>query len=214
MVHPCKCTLVGVDENNICCLTPQGNSAITEGTMLFHGVKDSADGGDKHLTHLTQAIDCHLTSRKEQHTGGPNTTKSRSVLYHGMKSTDGKEDYDGVDECVDGCFDGHVDGHVDCCVGKEDGVEDNADGGDKHLTHLTHIESNDCVGGCKNFTHIVKNNSESLISDVTDHVTHVNFFGMMPVSKNVSFWLRGGGDLKDDWETINNDQKDNDDKNN
>ena len=51
-----------------------------------------------------------------------------------MKSTDAKEDDDGH---VDVCFDGCVDGHVDCCVGKEDDVEDSADGGDNHLTHLT-----------------------------------------------------------------------------
>eukprot|EP00957_Ditylum_brightwellii_P152495 11607527-Ditylum_brightwellii.AAC.1 len=36
----------------------------------------------------------------------------------------------------------------------------------------------------------------------------------MPVSKNVILQLRGGGDLKDDQEAINNDQKDNDDKHN
>ena len=33
------------------------NCAGTDGTMLFHGVEDSADGGDNHLTHLTQAVD-------------------------------------------------------------------------------------------------------------------------------------------------------------
>eukprot|EP00957_Ditylum_brightwellii_P163832 12472190-Ditylum_brightwellii.AAC.1 len=33
----------------------------------------------------------------------------------------------------------------------------------------------------------------------------------MPVSKNVFLWLRGGG-LKDDRDSIDNDQKDNDDK--
>ena len=63
----------------------------------------------------------------------PNLTKSRSVLYHSVKSTDAKEDDDGVDGCIDGCFDSHV----DCCVGKEDGVDDSADGGNNHLTHLT-----------------------------------------------------------------------------
>eukprot|EP00957_Ditylum_brightwellii_P126917 9675414-Ditylum_brightwellii.AAC.1 len=72
-------------------------------------------------------------------------------------------------------------------------VDDSVDG-DNHLTHLTQFESNDCVGGCENFTHIVKNNLESLTNDVTGH-------------------LRGGG-LKDDRDYIDNGQKDNDDKNN
>eukprot|EP00957_Ditylum_brightwellii_P073826 5610056-Ditylum_brightwellii.AAC.1 len=35
----------------------------------------------------------------------------------------------------------------------------------------------------------------------------------MPISKNVTLWLRGGG-LKDDHGSIDNDLKDNDDKNN
>eukprot|EP00957_Ditylum_brightwellii_P197076 15014197-Ditylum_brightwellii.AAC.1 len=85
--------------------------------MLFQdSVEDSADGGNNHLTHLTQAVDCCQKLRKEQNVCGPNATKSRSVLYHSVKSTDAKEDDDGVD----GSFDGCVDGHVDCCVGKED----------------------------------------------------------------------------------------------
>eukprot|EP00957_Ditylum_brightwellii_P193225 14712826-Ditylum_brightwellii.AAC.1 len=64
--------------------------------MLFYGlddsVDDSVDGGDNHLTHLTQGVDCHLKSRKEQNTCSPNATKSRGVLYHSVKSTDAKED--------------------------------------------------------------------------------------------------------------------------
>eukprot|EP00957_Ditylum_brightwellii_P061408 4661177-Ditylum_brightwellii.AAC.1 len=66
MVHPCKQTLVGVDDNNIGCLTPHGNSAGIEKTMVFHGVDDSVDGGNNHLTSLTQAVHCHLQLRKEQ----------------------------------------------------------------------------------------------------------------------------------------------------
>eukprot|EP00957_Ditylum_brightwellii_P162810 12397984-Ditylum_brightwellii.AAC.1 len=92
--------------------------------MLFQAiVEDSADGADNHLTHLTQAVDCHQKSRKDQNVCGPNATKSRSVLYHSVKSTDAKEDDDGGD----GHFDRYVDSHVNCCVGKEDGIDDSAD---------------------------------------------------------------------------------------
>eukprot|EP00957_Ditylum_brightwellii_P066147 5019216-Ditylum_brightwellii.AAC.1 len=93
--------------------------------MLFlDSVEDSTYGGDNHLTYLTQMVDCCQKSRKEQNVCCPNAAKSRSVLYHSVKSTDAKGD----DGCVDGCFDGCVDSHADCCVGKEDGVEDSADG--------------------------------------------------------------------------------------
>jgi hypothetical protein len=37
------------------------------------------------------------------------------------------------------------------------------------------------------------------------------FFGKMPISNNVILWLRGGG-LKDDRGSIDNGQKDNDEK--
>eukprot|EP00957_Ditylum_brightwellii_P057146 4330183-Ditylum_brightwellii.AAC.1 len=56
-----------------------------------------------------------------------------------VKSTDAKDDDDGVDKCVDDCIDGCVGGHVDYCVGKENGVEDSVDGGGKHLTHFTQV---------------------------------------------------------------------------
>eukprot|EP00957_Ditylum_brightwellii_P017491 1317897-Ditylum_brightwellii.AAC.1 len=59
------------------------NHAGTDGTMLFHGVDKSVDGGDKHLTHLTQAVGCCLKAKSEQ---------SACV-------DDGKED--GVDYSVD-----------------------------------------------------------------------------------------------------------------
>eukprot|EP00957_Ditylum_brightwellii_P066889 5076730-Ditylum_brightwellii.AAC.1 len=42
------------------------NHAGTDGAMLFHGVEDSVDSGDKHLTHLTQVVGCHLNARSEQ----------------------------------------------------------------------------------------------------------------------------------------------------
>eukprot|EP00957_Ditylum_brightwellii_P121360 9255110-Ditylum_brightwellii.AAC.1 len=77
MVHPCEQTLDGVDDNNIGCLTPHGNSSGTEGTMLFHGVDGSVDGCEGHLTHLTHEVDCGV----KQNTRGPNTTKSSSVLF-------------------------------------------------------------------------------------------------------------------------------------
>eukprot|EP00957_Ditylum_brightwellii_P022769 1717580-Ditylum_brightwellii.AAC.1 len=87
------------------------------------------------------------------------------------------------------------------------------DGDDNRLMHLTQFESNDGVDGCEKFKHIVKNNFESLQSDVTGHVTHVNVFGNTPVSKKLILWLRGGG-LKDDKDCIDNGKKDNDVKNN
>eukprot|EP00957_Ditylum_brightwellii_P085012 6463827-Ditylum_brightwellii.AAC.1 len=43
--------------------------------------EDGVDGGNNHLTHLTQEVDCHLKARKKQNTRGPNATKNRSVLY-------------------------------------------------------------------------------------------------------------------------------------
>eukprot|EP00957_Ditylum_brightwellii_P057769 4380628-Ditylum_brightwellii.AAC.1 len=136
--------------------------------------------------------------RKKQNAGGecqdhrvPNMMKIKSLLSDSAKSNDGKE----VDETM-----------------LLHDVDDSVDGGDNHLTHLTHFESNDGVDGCEKFTHIAKNNVESLQSDVTDHVTHV-FFGNMPVSKILTLLLRGGG-LNNDKECIDNGQKDNDDKNN
>eukprot|EP00957_Ditylum_brightwellii_P100895 7689910-Ditylum_brightwellii.AAC.1 len=71
MVHPCEQTLGGVDNNNIDCLTPHDNSSRTEGTMFFHGVDGSVDGGESHLTHLTHEVDCGV----KQNACGPNETK-------------------------------------------------------------------------------------------------------------------------------------------
>eukprot|EP00957_Ditylum_brightwellii_P119854 9145332-Ditylum_brightwellii.AAC.1 len=34
--------------------------------MLFHGVNNSDDGADKHFSHLSQSVDCHLTERSKQ----------------------------------------------------------------------------------------------------------------------------------------------------
>eukprot|EP00957_Ditylum_brightwellii_P133053 10145515-Ditylum_brightwellii.AAC.1 len=211
--------------------------------MLFHGIDDCVNGDERHLTHLTQEVDCCVTERKKLNLSSesqdyevPNAIKSRSMLYDSAKSNDRKEVYVGIDDCVkhhfDGCVDGCVDDSadvavedgVDGCVngdeshltcltqevdcylmgrkklnlssecqdhkvlnatksrsmlydsaksndGKEIGetmlsndVDDSVDGGDNHLTHFASFESNDGVGGCENFTHIVKSNSESFRS--------------------------------------------------
>eukprot|EP00957_Ditylum_brightwellii_P171318 13041630-Ditylum_brightwellii.AAC.1 len=72
MVHPRDC--FGTDE-----------------TVLFHGVDDSDDGANKHLTHLSQSVDCHLTERSKQN-------------KHGVGNKDNGVDNgvdDGVDDSVD-----------------------------------------------------------------------------------------------------------------
>eukprot|EP00957_Ditylum_brightwellii_P073219 5566349-Ditylum_brightwellii.AAC.1 len=123
--------------------------------MLFHDVDNSVDGGDKHLTHLTQAVDCCLKARTEQNACGPNAMISRSELFGSTNPTSAKED----DECADGCFDRCVNDSFDRCVGhvddgKEDGVDNSVGSGDKHLTHLTQFEKNVNLGGCdKHLTH-------------------------------------------------------------
>eukprot|EP00957_Ditylum_brightwellii_P190990 14542319-Ditylum_brightwellii.AAC.1 len=38
----------------------------TDGTVLYNGVDDGADGADKHLVHLSQVADCCLVDRNEQ----------------------------------------------------------------------------------------------------------------------------------------------------
>eukprot|EP00957_Ditylum_brightwellii_P017338 1305597-Ditylum_brightwellii.AAC.1 len=42
------------------------NCAGTGDTMPFLGVDNSGDSGDKHLTHLTQVVDCCLKERSKQ----------------------------------------------------------------------------------------------------------------------------------------------------
>eukprot|EP00957_Ditylum_brightwellii_P014889 1123176-Ditylum_brightwellii.AAC.1 len=42
------------------------NCVRTDGTVLRHGVDNSDDGANKHLTHLSQAVDCHLTERSKR----------------------------------------------------------------------------------------------------------------------------------------------------
>eukprot|EP00957_Ditylum_brightwellii_P097777 7445900-Ditylum_brightwellii.AAC.1 len=38
----------------------------TDGTVLFNGVDDGADGAEKHLLHLTQVADCRQAEISEQ----------------------------------------------------------------------------------------------------------------------------------------------------
>eukprot|EP00957_Ditylum_brightwellii_P078881 5997952-Ditylum_brightwellii.AAC.1 len=57
--------------------------ARTDGTVLFHSVDDSDDGADKHLTHLSLAVDCHLMGRSKK-----------------IKCVDGNKD-NGVGDSVD-----------------------------------------------------------------------------------------------------------------
>eukprot|EP00957_Ditylum_brightwellii_P090503 6892210-Ditylum_brightwellii.AAC.1 len=85
----------------------------TDGTVLFHGVDNSDDGADKHLTHLSQGIDCHLTRRSKQN-----------------KHVVGNKD-DDVDDNVDDGDDNSVDN------GDDDSVDNSDDGAYKHLTHLS-----------------------------------------------------------------------------
>eukprot|EP00957_Ditylum_brightwellii_P075871 5766207-Ditylum_brightwellii.AAC.1 len=42
------------------------NCVRTDGRVLFHGVDNSDDSTDKHLTHLSQGVNCHLTERSKQ----------------------------------------------------------------------------------------------------------------------------------------------------
>eukprot|EP00957_Ditylum_brightwellii_P050238 3809922-Ditylum_brightwellii.AAC.1 len=37
----------------------------TDETVLFHGVDDGAESADKHLTHLSQAVDCCFMERSK-----------------------------------------------------------------------------------------------------------------------------------------------------
>eukprot|EP00957_Ditylum_brightwellii_P173524 13211335-Ditylum_brightwellii.AAC.1 len=104
------------------------NCTGTDGTMLFHDVDNSIDGGHKHLTHLTQAVGCHLKAKREQNACGLNVMISRSELFGSANSTGAKENKECVDDhfdgCVNDCFDECV-GHVD--DGKEDGVDNSVD---------------------------------------------------------------------------------------
>eukprot|EP00957_Ditylum_brightwellii_P137105 10454060-Ditylum_brightwellii.AAC.1 len=91
MVYPSNRRVVGVDDNNIGFLKPHSNSAGTDGIMLFHGVGDKVDSGEKHLTHLTEAVDCCLKARSEQNTRSLNAMISRSVMLGSAYSIGAKK---------------------------------------------------------------------------------------------------------------------------
>eukprot|EP00957_Ditylum_brightwellii_P151112 11506801-Ditylum_brightwellii.AAC.1 len=70
----------------------------TDGTVLFHGVDNDVDGADKHLTHLSQAVDCCLTDRSKQNKHVV-CNKDDDVNNDGDDGDDG--DNDSVDNGVD-----------------------------------------------------------------------------------------------------------------
>eukprot|EP00957_Ditylum_brightwellii_P164856 12551257-Ditylum_brightwellii.AAC.1 len=104
------------------------NCVGTDGTVLVHGVDDSDDSIDKHLTYLSQVVDCHSMEKSKQN--------KRDV---------GNKD-NGVDNSVGGSVDNsddsankhltHLLQAVDCCLmkrskqnkcvvgNKDDGVDD------------------------------------------------------------------------------------------
>eukprot|EP00957_Ditylum_brightwellii_P183665 13989763-Ditylum_brightwellii.AAC.1 len=129
MVHPHEQMLDGVDDNNIGCHMLHDNSAQTEGAMMLHVV----DGGENHLIHLTQEVDCCLMERKKQKAYGEcpdhqvlNVMKHRSVMYDSATLNDGKEVDVAFDDCVNDHFNGCVGSCVDVTV--EDGVGGDVDG--------------------------------------------------------------------------------------
>eukprot|EP00957_Ditylum_brightwellii_P148713 11322402-Ditylum_brightwellii.AAC.1 len=42
------------------------NCVGTDGTVLFYGVDNSDDSAEKHFTHISQVVDCHLMERNKQ----------------------------------------------------------------------------------------------------------------------------------------------------
>ena len=80
------------------------DSARTYGTMLCHGVDNSVDGGDKHLTHLLQAVDCCLKQRSKQ---------NKHVV--GSKDNGGNDSDDDSDDGGDKHLT-HLLHAVDCCL--------------------------------------------------------------------------------------------------
>eukprot|EP00957_Ditylum_brightwellii_P042232 3198311-Ditylum_brightwellii.AAC.1 len=95
------------------------------------GVEDGRNNADKHLTHLSQAVNCILTKRSEQN-----------------KLVGGNKD-DGVDDYVDNGDDNGVEDSND------DGVEDGVEGADKHLTHLSQAINCNLTKRSKQKKHIV-----------------------------------------------------------
>eukprot|EP00957_Ditylum_brightwellii_P027717 2094848-Ditylum_brightwellii.AAC.1 len=67
------------------------NCVRTDETVLFHGVDNSDDGADKHLTHLSQVVNCQLTWSSKQ---------SKHVVCNKDNDVDDDVD-DGVDNSVE-----------------------------------------------------------------------------------------------------------------
>eukprot|EP00957_Ditylum_brightwellii_P013613 1027127-Ditylum_brightwellii.AAC.1 len=72
--------------------------------MLFHGVDDSGEGGDKHLTHLSQVVDCCLIERSKQN------TCVASYKDNGVEDSVDNSDDNGVKHLT------HLLQGVDCCL--------------------------------------------------------------------------------------------------
>eukprot|EP00957_Ditylum_brightwellii_P082223 6251922-Ditylum_brightwellii.AAC.1 len=89
------------------------------------GNDDSFDSADKHLTHLSQGVDYHLTQRSKQ-----------KMYDVGNKDDDDNCDVeDSVASDVEDGGDDSVDDGVDDGVGND--IDDGGDSADKHLTHFS-----------------------------------------------------------------------------
>eukprot|EP00957_Ditylum_brightwellii_P107368 8193098-Ditylum_brightwellii.AAC.1 len=161
----------------------------TDGTVLFNGVDDGADGVDKYLAHVSQAADCCMTERSKQ---------NKHLVCDEENDVDNGVDNGDDDGVVDGA-DGadkhltHLSQATDCCLterskqnehvvcnedndvdnGDDDGVDDGdddsddgdgggADGADKHLTHLS--QATDCcmMERSKQNKHVVCNEDDDV----------------------------------------------------
>jgi hypothetical protein len=105
-------------------------------------VDDSSVCADKHLTHLFQWVDCHLTQKCKQN-----------------KHVVGDKDYDGDNGVDDGVKDS-----VDNAVDKSD------DGADKHLTHLSQGVDCHLTQKCKQNKHVVGGKDNGVDNGIEDGV--------------------------------------------
>eukprot|EP00957_Ditylum_brightwellii_P157930 12021353-Ditylum_brightwellii.AAC.1 len=109
--------------------------------LFFNGVDDGADGADKHLTHLSQGVDCCLMERSKQ---------NKHVI--GNKGND-------VDNGYDNGYDNSDNDSVD---NGDDGVDYGDDGADKHLAHLSQA-ANCCLTERSNQNeHVVCNKDDDV----------------------------------------------------
>eukprot|EP00957_Ditylum_brightwellii_P119368 9106827-Ditylum_brightwellii.AAC.1 len=158
----------------------------TDETVLVHDAHDSDDGADKHLIHLSQGFDCHLTRENDDvddgidngDDDGIDNSVDNSVdngvdngvdnsVEHGDDDSveHGVEDDDVEDEVDDGVDDG-VDNSVE--DGDDDNVEDGVDGADKHLTHLSQGVDCHLTRRSKQNKHAVGNKDNDVENDVED----------------------------------------------